>query len=99
MFENKDLQTFLETSSTVRNKSVIIAEWNMNSPTNIKHIGNYRYRPKKETSPYKNLPGSFDPYDSGSSTSAVKYYTNATDADVVIDGGFRDSGAPFTLSH
>jgi len=36
MFEDKDLQTFLETTSTVRNKSIITAEWNMNIPTNIR---------------------------------------------------------------
>ncbi len=51
MFEDKDLQTFLETSPTIRNKSVITAEWNMNIPTNIKHVGNYRYRPTQTSTP------------------------------------------------
>ena len=98
MFENAELQKHLQESSVIRTQSAIIAEWNMNIPENILRIGNYRYRPKKESSPYKNLPGSFDPYDSGTSSSAVKYYTDATDADVVIDGGFNDSNEPFTLS-
>jgi len=98
MFENPELQKHLQESSVIRTQSAIIAEWNMNIPENISRIGNYRYRPKQENSPYKNLPGSYDPYDSGTSSSAVKYYTNATDADVVIDGGFDDSENPFTLS-
>ena len=91
MFENKDLQTFLETSSTVRNKSVIIAEWNMNSPTNIKHIGNYRYRPTDVSSIYSSLPTSFDINDAGN------FYTGATDADVLVDGTFSNNNVPTTF--
>ena len=87
MFENKELQTFLETSSTVRNKSVIIAEWNMNSPTNIKHIGNYRYRPTDTSSTYSSLPTSFDINDAGN------FYTGATDADVLVDGTFENNNS------
>ena len=88
MFENKELQTFLETSSTVRNKSVITAEWNMNSPTNIKHIGNYRYRPTDTSSIYSSLPTSFDINDAGN------FYTGATDADVLVDGTFNNNNDP-----
>ena len=88
MFEDKDLQTFLETSSTVRNKSIITAEWNMNAPTNIKHIGNYRYRPTQTDSVYSSLPTSFDINDTGN------FYTGATDADVMIDGEFDNDDKP-----
>lgn len=91
MFEDKDLQDFLETSSTVRNKSLVTAEWNLNIPTNISHIGNYRYRPTQPTSTYSSLPTSFDITDSGN------FYTGATDADVIIDGGFDNSDIPTTL--
>ena len=91
MFEDKDLQNFLETSSTIRNKSIITAEWNMNIPTNIKHIGNYRYRPTQTGSVYSSLPTSFDINDSGN------FYTGATDADVVVDGTFDNSDIPTTL--
>jgi hypothetical protein len=91
MFENKELQTFLETSSTVRNKSIITAEWNMNSPTNIKHIGNYRYRPTQPNSIYSSLPTSFDINDTGN------FYTGATDADVLVDGTFDDNNIPTTF--
>lgn len=91
MFEDKDLQTFLETSPTVRNKSVVIAEWNMNIPTNIKHIGNYRYRPTQASTVYSSLPTSFDINDAGN------FYTDATDADVLVDGTFDNNDIPTTF--
>lgn len=92
MFEDKDLQNFLETSPTIRNKSIITAEWNMNIPTNIKQIGNYRYRPTKVPAVvYASLPTSFDVNDIGN------FYTGATDADVVVDGTFDNDNIPTTL--
>lgn len=91
MFEDKDLQNFLETSSTIRNKSIITAEWNMNIPTNIKHIGNYRYRPTQSGSIYSSLPNSFDVNDAGN------FYTGATDADIIIDGEFDNNDMPTTF--
>jgi hypothetical protein len=91
MFEDKDLQTFLETSPTVRNKSIITAEWNMNIPTNIKHIGNYRYRPTDSSFIYSSLPTSFDINDAGN------FYTGATDADVLVDGTFDNDNIPTTF--
>jgi len=91
MFEDKDLQNFLETSQTIRNKSVITAEWNMNIPTNIKHIGNYRYRPTQTGSVYASLPTNFDINDAGN------FYTGATDADVIVDGMFSNNNEPTTF--
>ena len=91
MFEDKDLQTFLETASTIRNKSLVTAEWNMNIPTNIKHIGNYRYRPTQPDSIYSSLPTSFDINDAGN------FYTGATDADVLVDGTFDNDNLPTTF--
>jgi hypothetical protein len=91
MFEDKDLQTFLETASTIRNKSLVTAEWNMNIPTNIKHIGNYRYRPTQADSIYSSLPTSFDINDAGN------FYTDATDADVLVDGTFDNNNVPTTF--
>ena len=95
MFQNKELLNYIETSSSVKTKSLVIAEWNMNIATNISTIGNYRYRPTQAASPYRTIPNTFDPLDSGSA--GIKYYTGATDADVVIDGGFDDDGDPTTL--
>jgi len=62
-------------------------------PDNIFKTGNYRYRPTDSNVQYRTLPISFDPLDVGN------YYTGATDADVVVDGGFTNSGTPqkFTL--
>ena len=45
MFVSETLKTHLETSSTVRLQSLVLAEWNMNMPDNIYKLGNYRYRP------------------------------------------------------
>jgi len=85
MFESADLKNHLETSSTVRTQSAVIAEWNMNIAENISLVGNYRYRPTEGPSAKYGLPiGSFDLNDSGN------FYTNATDADVVIDGGLEN---------
>ena len=88
MFVNEALKTHLETSSTVRIESLVLAEWNMNMPDNIQKLGNYRYRPSTPGSKYHTLPNAFDPYDSGN------YYTNATDSDIVIDGGFDNLNVP-----
>lgn len=93
MFNNEDLKTFLQTSSVIRSQSAIIAEWNMNIPENIKVIGNYRYRPLDEAgAKYKSPANSFDQDDTG------YYFTNATDADTVVDGGFDDSDMPMIFT-
>ena len=94
MFQDKDLLNHIETSSSIKTQSAVIAEWNMNIPANIFTIGNYRYRPTSTStsdSKYNLRMASFDLNDDG------KYYTGATDADVVIDGGFGDNGDPTTL--
>jgi len=89
MFDNDDLKSFLETSPVVRSQSAVIAEWNMNISYNISQIGNYRYRPLEQAgNKYKNIINTFDINDAGN------YYTNATDSDIIIDGGFDDSNLP-----
>jgi hypothetical protein len=91
MFENKELQSHLEESQTVKSQSAIIAEWNMNIASNIQMIGNYRYRSTDPTSSFYLLPNSFDVNDSAG------YYTGATDADITIDGGMDDLDVPTLL--
>jgi hypothetical protein len=88
MFVSETLKTHLETSSTVHLQSLVLAEWNMNMPDNIFKLGNYRYRPTGSDVQYRTLPLTFDSLDVGN------YYTGATDADVVVDGGFDISGVP-----
>jgi hypothetical protein len=88
MFVNDALKTHLETSSTIQLQSLVLAEWNMNMPDNIYKLGNYRYRPTDDTSKFKTISSNFDQLDSAG------YYTGATDADVVVDGGYTDAGIP-----
>jgi hypothetical protein len=88
MFVNDALKTHLETSSTVQLESLVLAEWNMNMPDNIYKLGNYRYRPTDNASKFKTISSTFDQLDSAG------YYTGATDADVVVDGGYTDAGVP-----
>lgn len=92
MLVHENLQSHLESSSSVRVESKVIAEWNMNIPTNILQIGNYRYRPTEgASSAYGLLLDSFDKNDAGN------YYTDATLADVVIDGGLDNEDVPTTF--
>jgi hypothetical protein len=89
MFKNDELLNHIETSATIKTHSAIFAEWNLNLRDNTFRIGNYRYRPTSAPGDiYRTLPNSFDPDDQGS------FYTGATDADIVIDGGFDDQDIP-----
>ena len=88
MFINESLQDHLETSSTIRTQSAVIAEWNMNSADNIAKIGNYRFRPLDQDSKYRTLANVYDESDTG------YFYTKATDADTIVDGGLKDDGTP-----
>ena len=95
MFYNNQLQNHLETSSSLKVDSAVIAEWNMNFADNIAKIGNYRFRPGYANAPsikYGIINNTYDPVDSG------YFYTNATDADAIVDGGYEDEntkGTPF----
>jgi hypothetical protein len=87
MFDSKELNNHLKKSSTIRSRAAVIAEWNMNFFENIADIGNYRYRPTLGvTQKYGSIPNVYDPRDIGN------FYTGATDADVVVDGGFEQDG-------
>ena len=93
MFQNDELLNHLQTSSVIRTNSAVIAEWNMNIAENILKIGNYRYRPSEgPTSQYGSAISAFDETDAGN------FYTNATDADVVIDGGLDDDDTPIAFT-
>ena len=94
MFQNEELRAHLESSSTVKTQSAVIAEWNMNIADNIFKIGNYRYRPTESISnKYKLISNTFDANDAGN------FYTGATDADIKIDGGIdpADNEQPWFL--
>jgi hypothetical protein len=92
MFVSEELKSHLETSSVIKTESAIIAEWNMNVAGNIFKTGNYRYRPLAvEGNLYKNIIESFDVNDD------AYFYTNATDADVTIDGGIDEDNVPISF--
>jgi hypothetical protein len=88
MFDSKELNDHLKNSSTIKSQTAVIAEWNMNFSDNIADIGNYRYRPydSTEDQKYRSLINFYDPRDTGN------FYTGATDADIVVDGGFEEDG-------
>ena len=89
MFKNEILENHLLNSSVIRSQSLVLAEWNMNFVNNIRIIGNYRFRPTDSVaSKYKTIPNNFDPNDDG------QFYTGATDADILIDGGTKNNGTP-----
>jgi hypothetical protein len=94
MFDEKDLLNHIETSSSIKTQSAVIAEWNMNIYSNILVVGNYRYRPTDSESIYRTIPNTFVLENKNSSPA---FYYGATDADVVIDGGFDDNDTPFKL--
>lgn len=98
MFYNEELQNHLETSSSVKVNSLVLAEWNLNNFDNISVVGNYRYRPTSTSasSPdflYSRILDIFDPLDEG------RYYTDATYADVVVDGGLEDDDTPIVFTN
>jgi len=93
MFLDEDLQSYLETSPTIKSQGLVIAEWNMNQMDNIYRIGNYRYRPTSlvpADSKFTIIASSFDDRDTAG------LYTGGTDADVLVDGGYEDGGIPAT---
>lgn len=91
MFRDTALQNHLETSSSIQSQALVVAEWNMNYFDNIKAVGNYRYRPADSDSKYFGILNTFDEQDTGN------FYTDATNADVLIDGGVDDDGTPTTF--
>lgn len=89
MFVNEKLQNHLNTSSSVRLQSRVIAEWNMNEANNILQVGNYRYRPTDPIGSTYQIPTqSFDVVDQ------ANYYTDATFSDIKIDGGRDNEDLP-----
>jgi hypothetical protein len=93
MFRNDELEQHLQQSSSIRLQSAVIAEWNMNVAENIAQAGNYRYRPNDtEDTRYNYIAQSFS-FDDIESL----FYTGATDADIVIDGGFENDGTPLAF--
>lgn len=92
MFISEELENHLKTASTIETQSRVFIEWNGNQPESIERLGNYRYRPGVIDPEYSAIMTVYDPVDSGN------FYTGATDSDIIVDGGFDDSGTPLTFS-
>lgn len=88
MFVDETLQNHLETSSSVKNRSFISAEWNMNVPDNILMVGNYRYR--KGGTLFNYMPMEFVANDPS--------HVGGTNSDVTIDNGFDENNEPISFS-
>lgn len=77
--------------STIRTQSLVLAEWNLNLASNTAKIGNYRYRPNNSLSPFYTIKTTYD------SADTAKDYTDATYADIFIDGGYEDDETPYII--
>jgi hypothetical protein len=95
LFQDEQLNEYLETSSSINSKALILAEWNLNFADNIETVGNYRFRPNAETGSrdalFSNIQGYFDRNDAQNLEEGIQFYTGATDADITVDGGFANS--------
>lgn len=91
MWQDKDLEGFINKTQTLNVASRIFLELNMNQPDNIIKIGNYRSRPNDPTSLYYVVPTTYDPFDAGN------YYTGATDSStsVLLDETVPDTPVLF----
>ena len=85
MFQDEDLLKHIQTQPTIKTRSAVIAEWNMNLGSNIEKVGNYRYRPLDEVgSKHRSITQTYDQEDTG------YLYTGATNADIVLDGTYDE---------
>lgn len=88
MFNSTPLENKLAYSHTIDNEQAIWVEWNLNQSYNITKVGNYRYRPGTTDPKYGVIRSVYEPEDSG------RYYTGATDSDIIINAGFDDNDEP-----
>ena len=91
MFTDSDLQSYIQTTNTLKSESLIIAEWNLNDFENIENYGNYRYRPDTSTI-YQTLPLSYDSQDLGD------YYSDATQSFINSESVLDDNNNPIPFS-
>ena len=90
MFGNKtdELNTHLQTSSTLKINSLVIAEWNLNTSDNIDKIGNYRFRPAQGASDPNNT---YDPLDVNND------YTGTNNSSTIVYGLVDETNEPISL--
>ena len=91
MFVDEALQKHLKTSNTIKTKSLIIAEWNMNDLSNIASYGNYRYRPYGVDAEFKEKDNNFDPLDQSNR------YSGADESIILSTELFDNEGEAFVF--
>lgn len=94
MYQDATLKTHLETTSTIRLRSLVVGEWNLNTAQNILEVGNYRFRPTVASPTEANFGVVQDDWVAETSASSPKYYYGATDADVTFNSGYSDTTTP-----
>jgi hypothetical protein len=95
MYQNTNLQNYIEQSSSVNLQSIILAEWNMNFSDNISEMGNYRYRPAELSPTEANFGVIKATWSPETAASATKYYYGATDSNINLTVGiFQDTQDP-----
>jgi hypothetical protein len=94
MYTDATLKAHLESSSSLKIRSLVCAEWNLNTAQNILEIGNYRFRPTVASPTEANFGVVQDDWALETSASSPKYYYGATDADVVLNSGYSDTSTP-----
>ena len=92
MFQSEPLNNHLKASHTIASAQEVFLELNLNQADNIEKLGNYRYRPALAGSVFASIKATYDD-DSG----LIKYYTGATDSDIVVDNGFDDDDEPISF--
>lgn len=87
MWNSPDLKNYLDTTSVVHGVTAVHMEWNLNDPSNIDRIGNYRHRPT--STGISRIPlAMYDPFDT------IGEYTGATTSDIVIEGELDNNNDP-----
>ena len=98
MYQDATLKSHLETTSTIRLRSLVVGEWNHNVAQNILEVGNYRFRPTVGSPTEANFGVVQDDWVAETSASSPKYYYGATDADVTFNSGYSDTTTPEVFS-
>ena len=91
MYNTRAFEEYMESTHTISTDTRVVGEWNMNVPSNIEEVGNYRHRLREGAFFHENLPMSWKLND---------FWTNgATDCDIVIDANsYDDSDSPIAFS-
>lgn len=89
MYQNTNLQSYIEKSSSVNVQSLVVAEWNLNFADNILELGNYRYRPSIASPTENNFGVIKADWAKETVASSTKYYYGATDSSTVINTGIN----------